>query len=256
MAMRNMYPSDFSAEQQVDRPAVWERLRPTADAIVDEARAVFGGTLPDFAATLFWLQAMEGLTKTGCAALPAVVARFSERRLRPSDLERLRGGFLTEAEWSPNADGHDGDRMLLLARMIESALAHPDPEFELYRPAALLAAVEDALGGDEGDAMKSMLSTAGKLARSGFRRQLAALPEDGAFQRLAEEMPNFTPVAEFYAGQAALAWFTGKRAALFPPVLLLGDPGIGKTRFARCLAELLDSVLRIIPMGRSRPPGS
>ncbi|MET3375476.1 hypothetical protein ABIC89_004545 [Variovorax boronicumulans] len=68
----------------------------------------------------------------------------------------------------------------------------------------------------------------------GWRDELTAL---------AQEMPNFAPVAQFIAQRLALAELAG--APLHPPpILLLGDPGVGKSHFALRLSESLGTVVQ------------
>ena len=56
--------------------------------------------------------------------------------------------------------------------------------------------------------------------------------------RLALEMPNFEPVVTFIARRLALAALS-RTPLQPPPILLLGEPGVGKTYFAQRLAEAL-----------------
>lgn len=61
-----------------------------------------------------------------------------------------------------------------------------------------------------------------------------------ALHALADEMPNFQPVIERIGDELALSRYTASKAALrLPPLLLVGPPGIGKTRFAARLATSL-----------------
>lgn len=87
------------------------------------------------------------------------------------------------------------------------------------------------------EAMNSLLTNA--IPASGFYRPIQQLPGPEAFEGLAEEFPNFTEVAEFYAQQAAISMISGKRRVRLPPVLLLGPPGVGKSVFSMRLAERL-----------------
>ncbi|MEJ8850815.1 AAA family ATPase [Variovorax rhizosphaerae] len=68
---------------------------------------------------------------------------------------------------------------------------------------------------------------------SGWNKSLPAL---------ADEMPNFKPVVTFVSRRLALAELSAAPLQP-PPVLLLGDPGVGKTYFAQRLAEALGTAV-------------
>src|SRR6266850_446419 len=66
---------------------------------------------------------------------------------------------------------------------------------------------------------------------------------EGLFQ----ELPNFTQVLEDIRKHLALCVDSNDSIEL-PPMLLLGEPGIGKTHFARKLAHLLGTGFGFVPM--------
>src|SRR6266850_1281846 len=66
---------------------------------------------------------------------------------------------------------------------------------------------------------------------------------EGLFQ----ELPNFTQVLEDIRKHLALCVDSNDSIEL-PPMLLLGEPGIGKTHFARKLAQLLGTGFGFVPM--------
>jgi ATP-dependent Lon protease len=72
----------------------------------------------------------------------------------------------------------------------------------------------------------------------------SALPE---MEARFDELPNFADVLEDIRKHLALCVDSNDSIEL-PPMLLLGEPGIGKTHFARKLAELLGTGFGFVPM--------
>lgn len=74
----------------------------------------------------------------------------------------------------------------------------------------------------------------------------ALYPKDfSIFDELDKELPNFKEVTEFYRGSFALNQSRSMSEYQAPrPVLLLGNPGIGKTHYAKKLAKLLGTHYR------------
>ena len=94
-----------------------------------------------------------------------------------------------------------------------------------------------------GTSTKTLATRYGVLGRP---MPLVMAPDRGAadtiLDRLRVEMPNFGSAIDRVADHLCLARRLSSSPVLhLPPLLLLGPPGIGKTRFARRLAELLDA---------------
>jgi ATP-dependent Lon protease len=107
--------------------------------------------------------------------------------------------------------------------------------------------VEKALQGLSPTANEALRTLYEKMLRLGGQRftvKPSALPEMDA---LFDELPNFTEVLEDVRRQLALCVDSNDSVEL-PPMLLLGDPGIGKTHFARRLAQLLGTGFGFVPM--------
>ncbi|QDL36467.1 AAA family ATPase [Rhodoferax sediminis] len=83
-----------------------------------------------------------------------------------------------------------------------------------------------------------------KLKQRGPLRRVAA-PEDpvAALAALRESQPHFGAVIDLVAAQLALGDKSG-RAFSLPPILLVGEPGVGKTHFAFKLADALGTEVR------------
>ena len=110
-----------------------------------------------------------------------------------------------------------------------------------------VAAVEKALQELPQSANEALRSLYEKMLRVGGQRfavKPSGLPE---MQALFEELPNFGQVLEHIRRQLALCVDSNDDIEL-PPILLLGDPGIGKTHFARRVSQLLGTGYGFVPM--------
>jgi ATP-dependent Lon protease len=108
-------------------------------------------------------------------------------------------------------------------------------------------AVEKALHGLSPSANEALRAVYEKMLRLGGQRftvKPSALPE---MERLFEDLPNFKDVLEDIRKHLALCVDSDDSIEL-PPMLLLGEPGIGKTHFARKLAQLLGTGFGFVPM--------
>ncbi|WP_313312073.1 AAA family ATPase [Pulveribacter sp.] len=77
-----------------------------------------------------------------------------------------------------------------------------------------------------------------------FQVKPSGVPDMAA---LYEQLPNFTDVLDDVKRHVALAQ-DSRDGLEVTPMLLLGPPGIGKTHFARQLAELLGTGMSLVPM--------
>src|SRR5918996_5932796 len=110
-----------------------------------------------------------------------------------------------------------------------------------------VSAVEKALQELSPTANEALRTLYEKMVRLGGQRftvKPSALP---AMERLFDELPNFTEVLSDIRKHLALCIDSNDSIEL-PPLLLLGDPGIGKTHFGRRQAELLSTGFGFVPM--------
>src|SRR5215208_3815306 len=94
------------------------------------------------------------------------------------------------------------------------------------------------------EALRALYEKMLRLGGQRFTVKPSALPEMDA---LFDELPNFTAVLEDIRKHVALCIDSNDSVEL-PPMLLLGEPGIGKTHFARRLSQLLGTGFGFVPM--------
>lgn len=110
-----------------------------------------------------------------------------------------------------------------------------------------VSSVEKALQELPPSASEALRSLYEKMVRLGGQRftvKPSALPE---MERLFAELPNFAEVLADIRKHLAL-YIDSNDSIELPPILLLGEPGIGKTHFARKVAELLGTGFGFVPM--------
>lgn len=94
------------------------------------------------------------------------------------------------------------------------------------------------------EALRAVYEKMMRLGGQRFTVKPSALP---AMDALFDELPNFTTVLEDIRKHLALCIDSNDSIEL-PPMLLLGDPGIGKTHFARKISQLLGTGFGFVPM--------
>ena len=110
-----------------------------------------------------------------------------------------------------------------------------------------IAAVDRAL--DEGTPSRSEALTAfyEKMRRLGGIRYVVKPSSFDGLDPLYQRCPNFTGVVDDLKKYVALA-VAGNEPVQFTPLLLLGEPGIGKTHFAKQLASALGTGYEFVSM--------
>ncbi len=94
------------------------------------------------------------------------------------------------------------------------------------------------------EALRTLYEKMMRLGGQRFTVKPSALP---AMEKLFAELPNFTEVLEDIRKHLALCVDSDDSIEL-PPMLLLGEPGIGKTHFARKVSQLLGTGFGFVPM--------
>jgi ATP-dependent Lon protease len=108
-------------------------------------------------------------------------------------------------------------------------------------------AVEKALHALSPSANEALRALYDKMLRVGGQRFTVKPSSMPQMDELFEDLPNFNRVLEDIRKQLALCMDSDDAVEL-PPMLLLGAPGIGKTHFARRIAQLLGTGFGFVPM--------
>ena len=114
---------------------------------------------------------------------------------------------------------------------------------DVYDTAAVEKALQD-LPPSASEALRALYDKMLRLGGQRFAVKPSGLPE---MQALYEELPNFGEVLEHIRRQLALCVDSADDIEL-QPILLLGEPGIGKTHFARRISQLLGTGFGFVPM--------
>jgi ATP-dependent Lon protease len=114
---------------------------------------------------------------------------------------------------------------------------------DVYEVPAVEKALQE-LAPSANEALRTIYEKMLRLGGQRFTVKPSALPDMDA---LFDDLPNFAAVLEDIRKHLALCIDSNDSVEL-PPMLLLGEPGIGKTHFARKLAELLGTGYGFVPM--------
>ncbi|MGA8006152.1 MAG: AAA family ATPase [Burkholderiales bacterium] len=110
-----------------------------------------------------------------------------------------------------------------------------------------LADVDKALQELTPSASEALRALYEKMRRMGGQRFTVKPSSMPQMDELFEELPNFGEVLEDMRKHLALC-IDSEDSVELPPTLLLGEPGIGKTHFARRIAGLLGTGFGFVPM--------
>jgi ATP-dependent Lon protease len=116
-----------------------------------------------------------------------------------------------------------------------------------YKSVYAVEDVERKLRNLAGDAQDTLRNTYTRMIEAGGQRlaiKPAAVPDRDALQA---ELPNFAEPLEQVLRAVALA-ADSRDPVEVTPMLLLGEPGIGKTHFARRVADMLGTAWALAPM--------
>lgn len=110
-----------------------------------------------------------------------------------------------------------------------------------------VADVDRALGDDVVRRNEGLKSWYDRMRELGGSRYIIKPSTAAAVDELCEKSPNFVNVVDDLRKHLALA-VAGNEAVQFTPILLLGEPGLGKTYFAKRLAQVLGTGFDFVSM--------
>ncbi len=116
-----------------------------------------------------------------------------------------------------------------------------------YKQVYDCADVEEAMNEIRPGQNDALMDTYQKMLRVGGNRFAVKPSSLPVMDKLYEDLPNFSEVLDDIRRQLSLCVGSRDRLEL-APMLLLGDPGIGKTHFARRVADLLGTGFGFISM--------
>lgn len=125
-----------------------------------------------------------------------------------------------------------------LAADLAQADANPKPRRQLFAARDMKAQVDWArsLRGEAQKMVRAQLDHASSL---GAWRTVTQAPLPAALERLHMRFPNCAEVTSLIQRHLSLCQRNADRVLRLPPMLLAGEPGVGKTAYARQLAQML-----------------
>ena len=108
-------------------------------------------------------------------------------------------------------------------------------------------AVDRALGDGSSRLNEGLKGWYDRMRELGGTRFIIKPSTTAAVNDLCEKSPNFVNVVDDLRKSLALS-VTGNEAVQFTPMLLLGEPGLGKTYFAKRLADALGTGFQFVSM--------
>ena len=146
----------------------------------------------------------------------------------------------------------------------QAALKHPQPgidydplkDMPVYAPDEPIKMLRTTLSTTpDKERLEARVALYNEILPKGSVRKLGAPAGIEALQQLERGFPHFKRVLKMIHNQIKLAERTGRTLKL-PPMLLLGEAGVGKTEFTHQLARLFGSPVKRMPFDNDEVPSS
>lgn len=164
-----------------------------------------------------------------------------EQALHLADEERRRKQALAKSEPSaakPKPLDYDQERERLRMLANDQLDLNPETEFQVYETLAPLVLIKRHAPPSQEDKQRNA-DIYRTLAEKGPVRRLAQGMDDlKELDTLEQALPHLREVIAFVRSQIQLSR-ANKDGLYIPPILLAGEPGVGKTHFAQELAGIL-----------------
>lgn len=178
----------------------------------------------------------DGKTLRACEML------FTARAEQPSRSFTNAEGVLIDARGNPIQTSGPAKGSIELAPTRTLQLVTSQGH-EIYD----VEAISKLLAGEDNNLPEAVLADYKKMVARGGTRFLVQVSNLDMLEPLYKLMPNFSDVLDRVKRSMIISITAGEPITL-PPIILLGEPGVGKTFFAETLAEAIGTGYGFIPM--------
>lgn len=172
-------------------------------------------------------------------------AQMETKALEPDEVAMVTPAAKKKTLSSRGEIESGGDRDEMRTRAQEDEIQLSETHRRVYEWDAPLSLIDNHRTPDQ-DAQKRDQEIFERLKKHGHMRRVARPDSDLVFDALAllrERQPHFSAVVDLVRQHLRLVFAQGKPLHL-PPILLLGEPGGGKTHFIEQLAAALQTPMR------------